>query len=134
EERFFGVTFGGGNGAGMGLSWVSPSAYTAGVECGAKLACTAEKPDSPSAPGKSNEGGYEMPVSRSWNAVRPLIALVLAAMALLPAVSSVAAQSTPQAQTATVGVAFTLTGNNAVYGQSQQKGAELAQEEINTNN
>lgn len=54
-----------------------------------------------------------MRTAKSWTAFRPLFALILAAMALLPAVASAAAQD---AQTATVGVAFTLTGNAAVYG------------------
>src|SRR5689334_20416452 len=71
-----------------------------------------------------------MRTAKSWTVFRPLIALILAAMVILPGAASVAAQD---AQTATVGVAFTLTGNAAVYGQSQLKGAELAAEEINAN-
>jgi branched-chain amino acid transport system substrate-binding protein len=70
----------------------------------------------------------DMVKHRSWSGVRLLIAVLLVGLAVLPAVTRVAAQDNT---TATVGVAFTLTGNAAVYGQSQQKGAELAAEEIN---
>jgi len=65
----------------------------------------------------------DMVKHRSWSGVRLLIAVLMVGLAVLPAVTRVAAQDS---QTATVGVAFTLTGNAAVYGQSQQKGAELA--------
>ena len=47
-----------------------------------------------------------------------------------------AAAATPEgpAITANVGFAFTMSGPNAAYGQSQQKGAQLALDEINTRN
>jgi branched-chain amino acid transport system substrate-binding protein len=61
--------------------------------------------------------------------LRPLAVLLLTAIAIAPAMSAAAQDK----QIATVGVAFTLTGNNSVYGESQKKGAELAAEEINAN-
>ena len=47
-----------------------------------------------------------------------------------------AAVATPAgpAITANIGFAFTMSGPNAAYGQSQQKGAQLAVDEINTKN
>lgn len=45
-----------------------------------------------------------------------------------------AAATTAPSLTAGIGVVFTLSGANAVFGQSQQKGVQLAQEEINAKN
>lgn len=45
-----------------------------------------------------------------------------------------AATQPTQARTANVGAVFTLTGANASYGKSQQRGSELAVNEINTAN
>jgi branched-chain amino acid transport system substrate-binding protein len=59
--------------------------------------------------------------------LRTLFVVLLAGFALAPAINAVAQDK----QVATIGVAFTLTGNNSVYGESQQMGAELAAEEIN---
>ncbi len=66
---------------------------------------------------------------RSSAVVRFIAVVLLTVMAIAPALTG----SAQEKQTATVGVAFTLTGNNAVYGESQKKGAELAAEEINAN-
>lgn len=54
-----------------------------------------------------------------------------AAMAGVGGATVTGPRGSNQAATATIGVAFTLTGNNGVYGTSQQKGAQLAADEIN---
>ena len=56
------------------------------------------------------------------------------AAAATSAATQAAAATTAPALTANIGVAFTLSGASAVYGQSQQKGVQLAAEEINTKN
>lgn len=50
------------------------------------------------------------------------------------ATGAAAASPAAQALTANIGVVFTLSGANAAFGQSQQKGAQLAAEEINARN
>jgi len=67
---------------------------------------------------------------RTGTSIRLLAVALIAIMAIM-AIAPIFTVAAQDKQTATVGVAFTLTGNNAVYGESQKKGAELAAEEIN---
>jgi len=57
-----------------------------------------------------------------------------AAVAASATTQAAATTATGPTLTANVGLAFSLSGAAAVYGQSQQKGAQLAADEINTKN
>jgi branched-chain amino acid transport system substrate-binding protein len=79
-------------------------------------------------------GGDDAKESKATAAPQVTQAAATQASGTQQAAATAAGTATAQALNANFGAVFTLSGPNAVYGQAQQKGVQLAMEEINGKN